>query len=108
MLLVFDAGWLDAARLSKDRISGALDGAPNLVVEIVSPTDRWSDVIAKVGRWLKGGAELVWVIDPATRSIAVHRADGQTQTFGERESLDGGDVLKGFKAKVRDLFPKQK
>jgi Uma2 family endonuclease len=91
----------DVAFVRHDRIPnpvprGFARFAPNLVVEVLSPSDRPGESLEKVADWLNGGAELVWVIDPERREARVHRADGTLSVITEASSLDGEDVLPGF------------
>ena len=70
--------------------------APDLVVEVLSPSDRPGEVLAKIGDWLEAGCRLVWVVDPRRRHVRIYRADGSETTIGEGDSLDGEEVLPGF------------
>jgi Uma2 family endonuclease len=72
------------------------DFAPDLAVEILSPSDRPGQVLAKVADWLSGGAALVWVIDPARRQAHVYRADGSEAVIPGDGDLLGEDVIPGF------------
>src|SRR5438034_148683 len=69
---------------------------PDLVVEVLSPSDRPGETLAKVGDWLEGGTRLVWVIDPERRLARVYRRDGRETSVTAEEALDGEDVLPGF------------
>lgn len=86
------------------RNTGYLEVAPDLVVEIVSPSDRVSDVAEKARMWLSYDTELVWVIHPDSRTVDVYRASAQVETLGEDEVLDGAPALPGFACSVRDVF----
>jgi len=70
--------------------------APDLVVEVLSPSDRPGETLAKIGDWLEAGARLVWVIDPEPRIARVYRQDGSETTISDDGQLDGEDVLPGF------------
>jgi Uma2 family endonuclease len=100
----------DAAFVSADRLPKAPDNkgfyrvAPDLVVEVVSPSDRASDVLAKVMMWLDAGARLVWVADPETRTITVTNADRSSHVLRDGDDLTGGDVLPEFVVPVAALF----
>lgn len=78
--------------------------APDLAVEVVSPSDRMPDVLAKVAEYLDAGVRLVWVIEPIARWIAVYTQDGPAALLHEGDTLDGGDVLPGFTLPVADIF----
>lgn len=78
--------------------------APDLAVEVVSPSDRASEVAEKVTRWIGAGVRLVWLVYPARRQVEVHRAGGMTRVLEGDDTLDGGDILPGFAVPVADLF----
>jgi Uma2 family endonuclease len=78
--------------------------SPDLAVEVVSPNDLYSEVETKVGEYLGAGVRLVWVIDPPTRSVRVHRADGTVADLEEKDELSGEEVIPGFHCRVRELF----
>jgi Uma2 family endonuclease len=100
-----DAGFVVAARLSGGRPPrGFIRGAPDLAVEVLSPSDRPDDVQQKIRDWLEGGARLVWVIAPEARTVTVYRPDGSARLVREPESLDGEDVLPGLRLPLADLF----
>jgi Uma2 family endonuclease len=77
---------------------------PDLVAEVVSPTDTYGEVAQKVQDWLDFGVRMVWVVDPATRTVAVHRGGGTFRIYGEEDTLTGEDVLPGFECKVSEIF----
>ncbi len=79
--------------------------APDLAVEVISPSERASDIQAKVQKYLQYGTRLVWVIYPDTRQAAVfQQGTNQSDTLDINGTLDGGDVLPGFTLPVRDIF----
>jgi Uma2 family endonuclease len=77
---------------------------PDLVAEVVSPNDFYYEVEVKVDEYLRAGVRLVWVLNPATRSVRVHRADGTVTDLDESGELSGEDVVPGFRCPVSDLF----
>jgi Uma2 family endonuclease len=78
--------------------------APDLAVEVLSPNDLAYEVDAKVQEYLNAGVHLVWVINPATRTVRVHRATGPGTILREDDELTGEDVLPGFRCRVAELF----
>lgn len=80
-------------------------GAPDLAVEVLSPDDRMTRVMAKLRFYLRHGVRLVWLIDPHGRTVTVMTTPNDAHTLTEDETLDGGDVLPGFTCVVRDLLP---
>jgi Uma2 family endonuclease len=100
----------DVSVIRRDRLSADLfpQGhcllVPDLAAEVVSPNDFYSEVEEKVVEYLRAGVRLVWVINPRTRTVRVHRRDGTVTDLDETAELDGEDVLPGFRCPVRELF----
>ena len=84
--------------------AGFLDVAPELVVEIISPDDKWSDVIEKLREYFAVGVKLVWVADPELRSVLAYRSLTDVREFTADDDLVSDDVLPGFRVNVADLF----
>ena len=100
-----DVAFVAGDRLGTGEIpAGFLEMAPDLAVEVVSPSDSAATVQAKVKDWLAAGTRLVWVVDPETRSVIVHRAAGAAVVVPEAGTLDGAPVFSDFSVRVRDLF----
>jgi Uma2 family endonuclease len=78
--------------------------APDLAVEVLSPSDRMADALAKVAMYLQAGTPLVWLVNPTTRTVVVFRSEMDPVTLGESDTLDGGDVLPGFTVPVAEVF----
>ena len=100
---------LDLAFVSHERASERLSTgwttiAPDLAVEIISPSNKASDIAKKIRQLLNAGTSLVWIVYPDLRSVTVHTADGAT-TLAESDTLTGGDILPGFEVRVSDIFP---
>ena len=103
---VADVAFVRDERLPADEDqAGFLRLAPDLVVEVVSPYDRPGAVAAKAAMWLEAGVRLVWVVDPSTRTVAVHAPARDVRVLGAGDALDGEDVVPGFRVAVADLFP---
>ena len=77
---------------------------PDLAVEVVSPSDRGTNVADKVARYLAAGVPLVWIFWPDPRTVSVHAPGREAITLGEGDELDGEDVLPGFRLPVADVF----
>ena len=91
----------DARRV---RRQGFLDVAPELTVEILSPTDRPDQMRRKLEEYFAAGVLQVWVIDPASRTVHVDRGRGEPQPLATGAVLTGGHVLPGFRLPVDDIF----
>ena len=100
-----DAAFVCANRIPKDGLPpGYLQLAPDIVVEVVSPSDRATDVQDKVRAWLDAGSRLVWVAYPSTKSVMAYRVNGQVTVVQGDQVLDGDPVLDEFSIPVSELF----
>ena len=100
-----DIAYFSVERVPPDvRVTGYSETAPDLVVEIASPSDSRREVHDKARMWLSHGVRLVWVVHPDTRTVDVHWADRPVSTLGEDDALDGMDVLPGFACAVSVVF----
>lgn len=78
--------------------------APDLAVEILSPSDSMARVEQKVDLYLENGAELVWVINPKAARATVYRADGSAAIVRAEGALDGEAVLPGFRCALAEIL----
>jgi Uma2 family endonuclease len=98
----------DAAVVLRNRLAELPDSfvpvAPDRAVEVLSPSDRMADALAKVAMYLQAGTPLVWLVNPASRTVVVFRSKMDLVTLGASDMLDGGDVLPGFSVPVAEIF----
>ncbi|MGD0093742.1 MAG: Uma2 family endonuclease [Planctomycetota bacterium] len=100
-----DVAFIRAGRLpSRGRVKGYFKVPPDLCVEVVSPTDRWSEITEKVEMFLAAGVILVWVLDPRTHTARVYRKGREVRVVHLDGSLNGEDVLPGFRLSLAELF----
>lgn len=100
-----DVGFVAKGHFDQDRApEGFPDLAPDLAVEVLSPDDRPRHVLDKVGEYLEAGVRLVWVVDPAREAIAVYRSPTDVEEVPADGSLDGEEVVPGFRCPLRDIF----
>lgn len=99
-----DVAFVRTDRLPPGERKGFLPVVPDLVVEIVSPSDRAPHVADKIEFYLDRGVPLVWAVYPEPPRIVVHRAGQEPRELGVDDVLDGGDVLPDFRLPVADLF----
>jgi Uma2 family endonuclease len=100
-----DVSFVSLARLPPEQIPEQfIPGAPDLAVEILSPSSRWSEVEEKIADYFAAGARLVWVVDPGERRAIVRYPDRPPRVVAAGESLDGEDVVPGFALAVAELF----
>jgi Uma2 family endonuclease len=99
----------DLLYISRERLAGRtpvgyLDVAPELVVEILSPDDRWDDVMEKLAEYFVAGVDRVWVVAPKLRSVFAYRSLTESRQLGEGDLLSDEEILPGFALPVARLF----
>jgi Uma2 family endonuclease len=100
-----DASFVRADRLPKDGIGrGLLRLAPDLAIEVLSPSERASELQEKLDDYRVSGTPLVWVVDPIRRTVTVVASDAPTHSLHEGETLNGGEVIRGFSCGVAEIF----
>ena len=77
---------------------------PDLVAEVLSPSNTASEINEKVRIYLGAGVRLVWILDPRTQTVTVYDPTGAARMLGLGETLVGGDVLPGFTLPLAELF----
>lgn len=100
-----DAAFVRQAAIDEKGIpKGYWEGAPDLAVEVISPSDTYTEVDEKVDEWLDAGCAMVWVINPRRETVAVYRSPEDMTVLHGDDILEGGDVIEGFACQVRDIF----
>lgn len=99
-----DVAFIRAERVPAESRNTYPEFAPDLAVEVLSPSDRAGKVLSKIGDWLDAGARLVWVVDPVRRAARVYRADGSVSSLSAGDTLDGEDVLPGLSIQVASMI----
>ena len=100
-----DIAFISARKLPLDLdLPGYYEGAPDLAVQIASFNLSRQQVYHKARMWVSFGVPLVWLVDPETRSIEVHRPKQPLLLLTEHDTLDGGALLPGFSCPLRDVF----
>lgn len=85
-------------------LQGYFEGAPDLAVEVVSPSDTASQLEIKVHDYLRTGGQRVWVVYPDSRRVVIHRPDGQARRYGPDETIEDEELLPGFSLPLREVF----
>lgn len=78
--------------------------APDLAVEVVSPSNTRAAVDRKTRIYLGAGVKQVWIVDPFRGELSVRQADTPAVVLGPEDTISGKDILPGFKLRVGDLF----
>lgn len=96
--------WADYVAAVPDWKEKPIVLVPDLVVEIVSPNDRYTEINDKVDSYLVDGVQSIWVIDPQRRKVVLYRADSDVQTTLRETSTLTSDLLPGLSIPIRSLF----
>ena len=99
-----DIAFVSRERLADKPLKGFLKVAPELVVEIISPTDRWQNMRDKLEEYFAIGVHRVWIVEPETRAVLVYRSVTEMNRLGEGDVISGEGVLEGFSLPVSELF----
>ncbi len=100
----------DTAFIRRERVKptgetpGFFPGPPDLAVEVISPSDRYSEVEEKVADWLDAGTQAVVVVDPRRRTVKVHRSVTDAAVLTEDDTLAVDDIVPGWTMPVREIF----
>lgn len=97
----------DVAFVKADRViptQGFIYMAPDLAIEIISPSQSYAELSEKIEDYLAYGTEEVWLVLPNLKKIEVYRADKPRTRYGVGQSVSGGTLLPGFTLNVRDIF----
>lgn len=106
-----DVAFVSYERWPKDRPipeeDNAWDVMPDLVAEVVSPTDRAEELLEKLEEYFTAGVRLVWGVYPRRRIVHVYESLMQIRGLSRSDELDGGAVLPGFRLPLANLFPEK-
>ena len=94
------------SKLRKPKPSGEAYSSivPDLVVEVLSPSNTGTEMRFKVMNYSHAGA-VVWIVNPVLKQVEVYSPDQPAKIVGVDGTLDGGNVLPGFTLAVKDIFP---
>lgn len=99
-----DVAYISHERFAKVQSSSYLDVAPELIVEIMSPDDKWTDINDKLNEYFDIGVQIIWVVNPKRHQIHVYHSLTKTEILDAEDTLTGGEILPGFSVSVAELF----
>jgi len=102
-----DAAWIRRSRLdtlAAEERKRFIPLCPDFVVELRSPTDSLSVLLAKMREYLDSGAQLAWLIDPEQRRVYVYRPQEPIQELDKPETVSGDPLLAGFELDLREIW----
>ena len=100
-----DVSYVERSRYDAvENEAGFLPFAPDLAVEVISPSDRFSQVESKAILWLDAGCKLVLLVDTETATVHAYRSRQQIQVFRQPESCECDDAAAGWTLRIEELF----
>ena len=99
-----DLAFWSNAKLPDGPPPGFVEVAPDLVVEILSPTDRWVDMRQKIEDYFSIGVSTLWIVDPDEETVYVYRSPSSRTALRSGDTLTGTGPLTGFTLPVSELF----
>jgi Uma2 family endonuclease len=84
---------------------GYIEVAPDLLVEVLSPSNTRKQILAKLREYFTRGVQLVWVISPEDRTLTIYRMPDEGRLLHESATVTGEDALPGFECSVSELLP---
>ena len=104
-VLAPDVAFVRAGRLPDDRDrSKFIESSPDLIVEVVAPSDLYSEFTEKLIIYLDTWVHNIWIIEPYSKIVMIYSPDDAAKILTIDDELDGGDVLPGFRIPVSELF----
>lgn len=85
-------------------------GAPDLVIEVLSPSDTMGVIDEKFRQYFENGAKLAWLVNPLTRTVLVYHPPvpllhpSADQLLTIHNQLDGESLIPGFKLPISEIF----
>lgn len=100
-----DVAFITRARIEEGgRPHTYFEGAPDLAVEVVLPSDTSTEVREKALDWLAAGTRLVLVVHPRPRTVTAYRSAADIVILRDGDTLEAGDVVAGWSVAVAELF----
>lgn len=99
-----DVAFISHKRLAGAKAEGYLGVPPELVVEVVSPNDRWTDITEKVDEYLACGVDEIWIVDPRTQCVTCYGSTATVRTYRHDDTLSAPEILPGLCLPVREIF----
>jgi Uma2 family endonuclease len=98
-----DAAFISARKQPQPSHESYNPNPPDLVIEVLSPSNTAREMRIKIVNYLRVGA-VVWVVDPGLQQIEVYVPGQAPRVLGINDTLDGGEVLPGFTLALREIF----
>lgn len=104
-----DVSFVSARRIPETgEPEGKWEIAPDLAIEVISPTDIYSKILKKIREYLVAGVKQVWLIEPEFQTIAVYKPPMKSETFSVEDTLVCQDILPNFNLHLKEIFISRK
>lgn len=100
-----DVSFVTKERLKEQDLDAFLEGAPDLAVEVLSPSNTAAEMRNRMKEFFAAGCRVVWIVDPHQRSVVIHRPNAGPVILAEDDTLTEEELLPGFSLIVREVFP---
>ena len=106
LIRIPDVAYISWSRFPDGKVPNTpfLNIAPDLAVEVLSPSNTPGEMARKRAEYFESGVSVVWEIDPVARTVAVYGGLEDCVILDESQTLSGGDVLPGFELPLKQLF----
>jgi Uma2 family endonuclease len=97
----------DVAFVRQERIGqirGYFPGAPDLAVEIISPSDTFRQLMRKVKQYFAAGTHTVWIVDPDRKEVQILEATGADRLLQRDDPIEAPELLPGFSVPISEFF----
>ena len=100
-----DIAFVSTARLpAPEAAKKFYEGAPDLAVEVASPSDSLEEIEEKVDDYLNARTPLIWVVNPRRKTVTIYRPGQKLRILSESDTLEGEEVVPGFTCQVAEAF----
>ena len=100
-----DVAFISASRLPDGKLPKKFfPGAPDLAVEVMSPSDTAEELDEKIQDWLAAGTRVAWIVNPKSQTVTVYDSPSTFRILHLNDSITGGDLLPGFILPLREIF----
>ncbi|HEV2199498.1 MAG TPA: Uma2 family endonuclease [Bryobacteraceae bacterium] len=100
-----DLAFLTNERMRQIETGKDIEGAPDLAIEVLSPSDKAAAIRRKVKQYFAAGSKVVWLVYPQTREVEAWESEaGPARVLGDRDTLEAPGLLPGFSLEISSLF----
>ncbi len=99
-----DLSFVRASRRESIKSKGFANGAPDLAVEVISPSDSVRQLMRKVKQYFAAGTHAVWIVYPDEQEVQVLEAPGTDRWLKGFDPIEAPDLLPGFSVPISQFF----